>query len=169
MHKHPRPRWRPGPAGSSPAHRARVHARAHARSPGSGHACGSRGRHGLGVPSPSPASADPALPPAPPVQTPLCPSPAGLGSQRTAESSDPPRGSPRLLVPEPSKNKPGDKRADFLAHSPQPAAGKNLSLGLLPRLPFCLCLMPLPSRAVISNGIWSCFPAFPHIPLRHQG
>lgn len=101
------------------------------------------------------------------------PSPAGLWSQEGQQwllcilcvSF---QGSPQIPVPEPSKNEPGDKAADFLAHCPQPAATKNLSLGLLPSLPFCLCLMPLPSLATLSDCTWSCFLAFPHTPLRHR-
>lgn len=59
-------------------------------------------------------------------------------------------------------------QADFLAHSPLPAASRNLSLGLLPSLPFCHCLIPLHSLAITSDCTWSCSLAFPHIPLRHR-
>lgn len=123
------------------------------------HARVDRGTRGLGV-----------LVLAPPV--PLCRSPAALRPRQGARAAEPAvvlRGSPRVPVPDPSKNDPGDKRADFRADSPQPAASKNLSLGLLPSLPFCLCIMPLPSLAVISDCVCSCFLAFPHIPRRHRG
>lgn len=77
------------------------------------------------------------------------PSPAGLCSQEGQQwllcilcvSF---QGSPQIPVAEPSKNEPGDKAADFLAHCPQPAATKICLLASSQACPSVCASCPCP-------------------------